>query len=169
MNRSITLPACSVSLARPAFGWDVLGVAGLIALGSLLRFPLPFSPVPVTLQTFAVLLAACVVPANRAALGATLYLALGLAGAPLFATASGATLGYLIAFCFTPYLVSGLGRGALGLIAATGAIYLSGAAWLAFWGGFGPYQALALGVLPFLPGDLLKAAAVYRLVLWWRC
>lgn len=164
----MNITAVSGIASRSFFVWDVLGVAGLIAIGGLLRFPLPFSPVPVTLQTFAVLLTACMVPAPRAALGAGLYLALGLAGAPLFATLSGATLGYLAGFCFTPFVIGRLGAGVPGLMVATGAIYGLGVCWLSYWGGFGISEALAIGVLPFLPGDLLKAAAVYRLVLWWR-
>ena len=138
---------------------DVCGVAGLVALGALIRIPLPFSPVPVTLQTFSVLLAAALVSRERATAGIGLYVALGLLGAPLFAVASGATLGYLIAFLLAPQIVSRFRSPLAGMAAATSLVYLLGAAWLCHWMQLSPVAAVTVGVLPFIPGDLLKLIA----------
>lgn len=163
----------SQSLAQAPAGrqsavFDVLGVAGFVALGALVRIPLPFSPVPVTLQTFSVLVAAFAVGRSRATLGIALYVGLGLAGAPLLAAASWATLGYLMAFVATPYAVARFRNPLFGMCAASLLIYGMGAAWLCVWLGLPVWQALLLGVFPFIPGDLLKLLAAYKVVGWIR-
>ena len=145
-------------------GLEVLAVAALMMLGALARFPLPFSPVPVTLQTFVVLVVPFVIHRHRVSAGMALYLGLGVAGAPLFAVASGATLGYLLAFTASPYIIRSVKSPLLGMSAATLCVYAAGATWLSLWMGISPVQALALGVLPFIPGDLMKLAAARLLV-----
>jgi biotin transport system substrate-specific component len=150
-------PAQSIA-ARSAM-LDILGVAGLMALGALVRFPLPFTPVPVTLQTFVALMAGFAVGPGRATAGVSLYAVLGLAGAPLFAVSSGATLGYLAGFAAVPGVATLFRRRLLGLLAATVVIYALGAGWLCWWASLTPGQAFMMGVLPFLPGDLLKVMA----------
>ncbi len=143
----------------------VLAVAGAMAVGALVRIPLPFSPIPLTLQTVPVLLAAFTVGRTRAFAGILLYIALGLFGVPLFA-AYGPTFGYLVAFAMTPYVATRFRNPATGILCATVAIWLFGATWLAVWLHCSPWQAVALGVLPFIPGDILKAVAAYRLLRW---
>ncbi len=145
---------------------DILGICGLIALGALIRLPLPFTPVPLTLQTFVVLLAPFVVGQRRAFLGIGLYIVLGLAGTPLFAVASGVSLGYLAAFLAVPWVVGRFATPLAGMAAASVLIYALGAGWL--WAGLGlsPGQAAVLGVLPFVPGDLLKVAAAAKAAQW---
>lgn len=143
---------------------EILAVAALMALAALVRFPLPFSPVPVTLQTFMVLVVPFAIDRHRAAAGMALYMGLGLAGVPLFAVASGATLGYLLAFTASPYIIQSAKSPLPGMIAATLCIYAAGAAWLSLWMHISPVQAAVLGVLPFLPGDVVKLAAARLLV-----
>lgn len=142
---------------------DVLAIAGLMALAAQARIPVPFSPAPVTLQTFIVLIAAFLVGAPRASLGMALYVGLGVLGVPLFAVSSGATLGYLLAFLFVPHVVARFRNALAGLAAATALIYLLGSAWLAIALGLTVAQAVAVGVLPFLPGDAVKIAAAWAL------
>ena len=146
--------------------------------------------VPITLQTFAVLLAGAVLGARRGALAVLLYLAVGAAGAPVFAERKagigvlfGATGGYLLAFVLAALVVGWLverirERGlTLTTTAIVGActvatfvvVYPIGATWLKLRLGLSAADALKFGVLPFLLGDILKcfaaavvAAAVHR-------
>lgn len=148
----------------------VCGLALTTALAAHVRLHLPFSPVPVTLQTFVVLLGGAVLGARAGVAGQLLYLGLGVAGAPVFA--GGATLltiptaGYLAAFPMAAWIVGVAAaresRTALplGLLAATALIYLFGSAWLAAWTGQSYGTALTLGALPFIPGDVMKVVAV---------
>ena len=150
------------TLAREAT--IVLTVALAIAASARIVFPLGFTPVPVTAQTFVVLLAGTLVGARRAGGGALTYLALGVAGVPWFAT-GGATLGYVAGFVLAAHVVGRAAdagvlatrRSALAVMAGAHAlIYALGATWLALFLGVGPVAALTLGVVPFLVGDTLK-------------
>jgi biotin transport system substrate-specific component len=155
--------------------------ATLIILGALfvavfaqLKIALPFTPVPLTGQTFAVLLAGAALGAKRGAASMLLYLALGGLGLPVFAGGasglaylSGATLGYIVGFVIAAYVVGrlaerGLERDVrtsiLPFFVGTLVIYLCGVAWLALvLGCIG--QAIVAGILPFLLGDTLKILA----------
>jgi biotin transport system substrate-specific component len=142
---------------------EILAVAGAVALGALIKVRLPFSPVPITLQTFPVLLAGFAVGRWRASAGILLYVLLGLAQAPVFAVSTGPTLGYLLAFIATPWIVMRFENRAFGILAASVAIYALGAGWLCLAYRFTPWQALIAGVAPFLAGDAVKAAAAWQL------
>ncbi len=142
----------------------VLAVAGAVTLGAYVRVPLPAPLPPITLQTLPVLMAGFAVGRSRATAGMLLYLVLGFAGAPIFASPFGPTVGYLLAFALVPAVVTRFRNPAWGLLAGTGAIYVFGAAWLAVWLQCSPWHAVAIGVLPFLPGDALKAVIACRLV-----
>ena len=142
----------------------LLTVALAIAASARIVFPLGFTPVPVTAQTFVVLVAGTLVGARRAGGGALAYLAFGLAGVPWFAT-GGATLGYLAGFVLAAHLVGrAADAGALMtrrsslrvMVLAHATIYALGATWLALVLGVGPVMALTLGVVPFLAGDAVK-------------
>lgn len=145
-----------------------LAAAALIALGA--KVQVPFWPVPMTLQTLAVLvIAAGLGPRlGLAAMGA--YMAAGLAGLPVFAGSperglglaylAGPTTGFLIGMALAMVVTGalargrGLGMGALAMIAGTVAIYVPGVLWLS---AFVPAdQLLAVGVAPFLLGDIVK-------------
>jgi biotin transport system substrate-specific component len=141
--------------------------------------PLPFSPVPVTGQTLAVLLVGALLGSRRGSLAVLAYIAQGLAGLPVFAGGAlgmarllGPTGGYLVGFVAAAFLVGLLAeRGwdrrvlttAAAMMLGNLVIYAIGALWLAPFVG-GPEQALATGVLPFIPGDLVKIAAAALLL-----
>jgi biotin transport system substrate-specific component len=145
----------------------------LIAAGAWAAIPV--GPVPITLQTFFLLLAAPVMR-RRAALPAGLYLLLGALNLPVFHSGLsgigvllGPSGGFLAGF-LPGAAIAGLayeGRSrvlrAAGLAAGTLVIYACGIAWLLLSAGLSLPAALLVGVLPFLPGDLLKGAGVFLL------
>jgi len=152
---------------------DILVItAGALFVAALsqVKIPLPFTPVPLTGQTFAVLLVGAALGAKRGFSSLGLYLVLGALGLPFFAGGQsgltymvGPTLGYLVGFALAAYVVGllaerGLERSIrtsiLPFLAGTAIIYICGAGWLAVL--FGAEKALALGVLPFLVGDAIK-------------
>jgi biotin transport system substrate-specific component len=145
--------------------------SGLVAASAYVRIPLPFTPVPITGQTFAVLFTGAVLGGRRAALALLLYLVEGMAGLPVFAGGAfgavhliGPTGGYLLSYPLAAGCVGKLAergwdrtpaRAAAAMTIASLIILLTGVLWLApFVGGVG--SAIAKGLLPFLPGDLIK-------------
>ncbi|GAA4425200.1 biotin transporter BioY [Georgenia halophila] len=151
--------------------------AGLVAGIGQLAVPLPFTPVPLTLGTFAVLLVGAALGPVRAALSVALLLAVGVAGAPVFADGAsgwalasfGYALGYLPAAALLGHLARrgadrSVARTAAAAIAATAVIYLPGVAWLMAFTGVGMVEALAIGVVPFLIGDAVKAVGAALLL-----
>lgn len=134
-----------------------------LALTAHARVYLPLSPVPVTLQTFVVLLAGPLLGWRKASAAVLAYLLLGLAGAPFFTASAGITAGYLAAFLAAPWVVTRFDRPVVGMAAATGLIYLLGAGWLMTALGLSPVQAIAGGVLPFVAGDVVKLAGAAAL------
>jgi len=157
-------------LRREWSGWarDVAlaFIAGyVLALSARFRVSVPFSPVPVTGQTFIVLLTGALLGRRVGLLSVGAYLVAGGLGLPFFAggTLAGPTGGYLLGFAASVALVStliekGWGRRpvtvAFALLLGTMVIYLFGLPWLALF--VGPQRVLALGLLPFVIGDLLK-------------
>lgn len=162
----------------------VVGFALFTALAAQISIPLGFTPVPLTGQTFAVLVAGSVLGAGRGAASQALYFALGLVGLPFYAdgqggweAGTGSTLGYLVGFVVAAALigyqaerradrniVSSVSSMAMGSIV----IYVFGAAWLSRHLGV-PVAvsdpavsegrtALSMGVTPFLVGDVIKMA-----------
>jgi len=162
-----------------AAGW--LRDLTLIVLGSLfvaalaqIKIPLPFTPVPLTGQTFGVLLLGAVLGSKRGAASMALYIAFGAIGLPVFAGGasgltylSGATLGYLIGFVFAAYAIGllaerGLERSVrtsiIPFLVGTIVIYICGVTWLAYvMGSFS--KAMSAGLVPFLIGDAIKLTA----------
>lgn len=151
-----------------------LGFVVATAAAAHVRIPLPFTPVPITLQTAVVLLAGGVLGGAWGCVAMAAYLAAGVAGAPVFAgdhsggaaTLLGATGGYLLAFAVVPAIVArtlppeaGWLRAAAVLLAASGIVLLWGMLQLALVLGHSLDRAFALGVAPFLVGDVLKVAA----------
>jgi biotin transport system substrate-specific component len=148
----------------------------LVAICAHVSVPLWFTPVPLTLQTFAVLLLALLLSPGAAAASLILYLAEGAAGLPVFSPQSpsgmlhllGPTGGYLLSYPLaaglTSYLRLRLAQGgfAASLLSATAGsvvILASGAAWLAILIHQPAASILSLAVLPFVPGDILKIVA----------
>ncbi len=150
----------------------VLAASLVTAAAAQLEIRLPWTPVPVTGQTFAVLLTGAVLGARRAALAQALYLAEGALGLPVFAAGSagalalvGPTGGYLLSFPLAAATVGALcERGWDRRFASMLAAMLLGscvvfAFGLAVLSRFVPAPSLlAQGLLPFVPGDLAKAA-----------
>ncbi|HLO32601.1 MAG TPA: biotin transporter BioY, partial [Anaerolineales bacterium] len=171
-----------------AAGW--LRDAILILLGALfvaalaqIEIPLPFTPVPITGQTFGVLLVGAALGSKRGAASLASYLAMGMFGLPFFAGGAhgldiviGATGGYLVGFILAAYVIGLLAERGLErsvrtsiilFLVGTLMIYVCGVSWLAMvLGGLG--KAIAAGLLPFLIGDAIKliAASLVLPVAW---
>lgn len=172
----VYLLALTTQLSSRGLARDVtLVVAGtlLLALSAQLIIPLPFTPVPVTGQTFAVLIAAAALGWRRGFSSVLLYVGLGAAGLPVFAdvSSSPASDGYLLGFALAALVVGWLAeRGwdrrldtsVLAMLAGEVATYLGGLSWLAHFVGWS--HVLAYGLLPFLPGDAVKLAAAALLL-----
>jgi biotin transport system substrate-specific component len=153
----------------------VVAAAALTALAAQWRIQLPFTPVPITGQTFAVLLTGAALGWKLGAAGQLLYLAVGVLGAPVFTEASGgvevlqgATGGYLIGFVFAAGLVGWMAEHRqdrtfatmfTAFIVGSMAIYVFGVVGLIMATGWSVTEAVERGVVPFLLGDLIKAAA----------
>jgi len=148
----------------------LLGALFVAALAQV-EIPLPFTPVPITGQTFGVLLVGAALGSKRGALSLASYLALGVFGWPFFAggtygldVVTGATGGYLIGFVLSAFVIGllaerGLERSIrtslIPFMAGTMIIYICGVAWLSIvLGSFS--NAIAAGLLPFLLGDAIK-------------
>ena len=152
----------------------------LTALGALVRIPLPFTPVPITLQTFFVLLAGAVLGKSRGAASQGLYIVLGIFGVPLFALWGsgisylfGPTTGYLVGFIVATYIIGNVAQRRPDNAAAVGSamivgsfvILLCGTLWLKALLGVTILEAFVLGALPFLAGDIIKSIAACMLYL----
>ena len=162
---------------RQGFATTTLVDAALVLAGSLavavsaqLQYVLPFTPVPITGQTLAVLLVGATLGSRRGALAMAAYLAEGAAGLPVFAGGGmglpwllGPTAGYLWSLPVAAWLVGwlaerGWDRSFLGATAAmligNGVIYFLALPWLAAF--VGPDRVAATGLFPFVLGDLIK-------------
>jgi biotin transport system substrate-specific component len=148
----------------------VVGSA-LMALCAHVSFPLLFSPVPFTLQTFGLLVIALTMGPERACAAMVLYLIEGAAGLPVFSPAgpggiaqlAGPTGGFLMVYPFAAYLAGSLfslrkniAFAYLGAIAATTLFLASGLLWFKVVMHVSFAQAFALAVAPFLPGEIIK-------------
>ena len=164
------VPASTAARARVRDVALVLGGAALTGAAAQLVVPVPGSPVPVTGQTFAVLLVGASLGARRGLLSLLVYTLAGLAGMPWFlggTSGVGATFGYLVGMMVAATLVGALARRggdrsawrtagtmALGNLA----IYAVGVPYLAFATHISLVEALVVGVVPFVLGDALKMA-----------
>jgi biotin transport system substrate-specific component len=157
---------------------DLLLVAAgvlLVAASAQIVLPLPFSPVPITGQTFAVLLVGSAFGASRGAVTMLAYLAIGMVGVPVFAglesgwgAMAAPSAGYLVGMLGAAYVVGRLAdrgwdrsvrRMVLAMLVGNAVIYAFGVTWLGVSLGIGVDQAIVLGALPFLVGDAVKVAA----------
>ncbi len=165
---------------RNALLYDILLVLGgsiLLSLSARISIYLPFSPVPITGHSFAVLLIGMLYGRNRGALTIITYICAGIGGLPVFAGGgagplyiAGPTGGYLAGFIAAAFIAGSLAeRGwdrhfltaALAMLIADIAVFIPGVLWLALYSGWG--QSLALGFYPFITGDTVKIilAAVF--------
>jgi biotin transport system substrate-specific component len=163
----------------------VLAAVALTAVCAQISFYLPGNPVPVTGQTFAVLLSGAALGANRGASAMLLYVLLGTVGLPVFADGNhgvdivtGASGGYLIGFLAAGWVVGRLAEArfdrtpvkALPLfLVGSALVYGIGVPWLAISADQSLGWALSNGFVDFIPGDLVKAAAAAGLLpLAWK-
>jgi biotin transport system substrate-specific component len=161
----------------------MLGVAMFvvfISLGAFVRVPLPFTPVPLTLQTFFVLLGPALMGRRLGITAQLSYIALGVLGVPVFTGAGsgflylfgptgGYLMGFILASMFIGYFI-GFGKNRISLILGVfiiaDLILLScGAIWLKTIFKLSFKDSFSMGFLPFLSGDLLKIMAVTALYL----
>ncbi len=149
----------------------IIGGSLLVGLSAQIAIPLPFSPVPVTGQTFAVLLVGALLGPRRAALSMLAYLLSGAAGLPVFALAQagpavllGPRGGYIVGFVAAAYITGLLAEKGwdrriattiLAMICGNIAIYTFGLLWLCCLIGINK-TILVIGLYPFIVGDLLK-------------
>jgi biotin transport system substrate-specific component len=158
----------------------VLAFALATALAAQIRIPLPSTPVPITLQTAAVLLAGVTLGARLGTISMALYVGLGVVGYSVFATGrlgleslAGPTAGYLLGFVAAQWVLGALTRpgqgGALrtlsALLAGHAVVFAFGLAWLSVWGGYGPHETIEKGLAPFLAGTVIKTLASWPLAL----
>lgn len=146
--------------------------AGFVALAAQFEIKLWFTPVPITGQTFAVLLVGASLGALRGATSLSLYFLVGLAGAPIYAGGEGgwewvkgATGGYLVGFILAAAVTGWLAErrwdrrfnsAVAAMLTGSVVIYACGLPWLAHIANTGLEDTLELGLYPFVVGDLLK-------------
>lgn len=160
--------------------FGVLTFVVLTALGAFVRIPLPFTPVPLTLQTFFVLLCGACLSDNLGVLTQSSYIFLGVLGLPVFTQAAsglpylfGPTGGYIFGFVLANLFISSfikLGKHKLFLIffilCIADLIILSlGTFWLKLIFGYPIKKLFLIGFIPFIPGDFLKAGLA-SLIFW---
>jgi biotin transport system substrate-specific component len=142
------------------------------SLGAFVRIPLPFSPVPLTLQTFFVLLSGAFLGSGLGAVTQLSYIFLGLVGIPIFSGAGsgllyffGPTGGYLLGFILAALFIGRFIKYAGNNLLYTLAVFClgdlmllaSGVIWLKVIFGYSWDKLWLIGFLPFLAGDLVKA------------
>jgi biotin transport system substrate-specific component len=187
MSTERPVPASSVvvSTAAPSAWLRSIGIvllaSAFVALCAHVALPLYFTPVPLTLQPFAVLVLGLLLSPRLAAVSLIAYLAEGALGLPVFAPGPagaagmahllGPTAGYLLAYPIVAMLISFHYRrsrpGFLSALVSAGLgsllILSIGALWLALLTHAPARVVLAQAVLPFLPGDVLKVVAAASL------
>ena len=163
--------------ASPALRYAVPVLLGVVLLAVSARIQIPFWPVPMTLQTLAVLAIGAACGARLGAATVLAYIAAGVAGLPVFAGGAGLaylagpTGGFLVGFVAAAWIVGyfadrGYGRSIVGalavLIVADAAIFAVGVGWLSTI--IGPDKAIAAGLVPFVPAEILKIGVAAA---WW--
>lgn len=175
-EKVMTIPSIVIDrLVRGRAAADMLLVvsaSALIAIAAQVAIPLPFTPVPLTLQPLAVIFIGVALGSTRGAAAAALYLLEGISGLPVFAQGHGgplwllgATAGFLYSYPIAAWVAgfvsergwgSSIVRAITGMLLALGVIYLGGWSWLAML--TDPRTAFAAGVAPFVLADIVKVA-----------
>jgi biotin transport system substrate-specific component len=168
----------------------IVGATAFVAACAHISFPLPFTPVPLTLQNFAVILVGMALGPVAGFSAMVLYLAEGALGLPVFTPYSAGGIAHLLSptggFLFSYPLAAAVAgwvvramrpvttrfRGALiASITATLPIFLLGAGWFSYYAHHNAYATWALAVAPFIPGEIIKvtaAAGLYSTFQRWR-
>jgi biotin transport system substrate-specific component len=162
--------------SRVTAGVLVIAAAAITALAAQWEIHLSFTPVPITGQTFAVLLTGAALGAKLGAAGQTLYVGLGAVGLPVYsggaagweAAQAGGTTGYLFGFIVAAAVVGFMAERRqdrtfatmfTAFIAGSFIIYLFGVAGLMLTFDMSATEAIVAGVVPFVLGDIIKAAS----------
>lgn len=181
-----TLPAEQVVTGASLAGKiaAVVGASLFMAACAHVAIPLPWTPVPITLQTFGVLLIGLILGSRMGFAALALYLLEGAAGLPVFSPAGpggvaqliGPTGGFLMAYPFAAY-VAGFARenikqawtaNVAAWLCASGLVFIFGASWFALLTKQTFFTTLNMAVFPFLPGDVLKSFAAIAIAEGWR-
>lgn len=163
------------SIKKHALIYEISLITGgvlLLSLSAQLAVRLTFSPVPITMQTLAVVLIGALYGSSRGAVAVASYVSAGAMGLPVFAGGAfgiahlaGPTGGYLFGFIAAAWLTGFLAENGwdrklwtslIAMTAGTAAIFAFGIAWLGIFVGYD--NVIALGLLPFIPGAIMKLA-----------
>ena len=181
-------PVAQVLIASESRSVNLAKQAGIVICASLFvavcaHITLPLTPVPLTLQNFAVLLVGLALGSRRGFAALALYLAEGASGLPVFNPAGpggiaqmlGPTGGYLMAYPLVAMLAGWIAergsksfvRFAVAALAAEVLLFASGVSWLVLWLHSSFLKAAAFGLYPFVPAEIMKimiaGAAAVRL------
>jgi len=168
LTKTLTTPLPVSSAIVKVMG--VLSFAILTALGAYIAIPLPFTPVPITLQTLFVLLSGAILGAIEGSLSQILYITIGALGMPVYAGATGGfahilgpTGGYLIGFVISSFIAGIMCKRStrawkvfFGFSIAELPIFLLGLTFLATFTHSNLIVTLKMGLLPFIPGEIIK-------------
>lgn len=157
-------------------------VLGSLFLGCISQLSVPLQPVPITMQTLGVFILACLQGGKKASLSCLLYLVQASVGLPVLAGMIsnplwmvGTTAGYLAGFPIAAYIIGTLVERketptvlwtTFSIICGQLVLYTLGTTWLATFIGF--EKAFVLGVLPFVPGAVLKIAIASSASVGWK-
>ena len=142
-----------------------LGFAIITALSAQIRVVIPISPVPITGQTFVVLLAGLVLGSTFGAVSMLMYLFIGMSGLPFFsagvaglAILKSPTIGYIIGFFLAANVIGRFAnKPILGIALGSVLIYICGVIGLILILNVSVSNAITIGVVPFIIGDVIKS------------
>ncbi|MDB5036576.1 MAG: hypothetical protein JWQ35_104 [Bacteriovoracaceae bacterium] len=178
----------TLSSTRSTFSWKAASIqlaqiclfTALTALAAQIRFPLPGNPVPITLQSLAVILSGAFLGSRKGALSQILLIVLGSAGLAVFSQPNpgyivllGPTGGYIFGFVLAAYVSGWISENTpktsftnrnIQLFLASLFIFLPGVVWLKTYTGQSLTHAIQLGFVPFIVGDLVKTVIAASIV-----
>ena len=142
-----------------------LGFAILTALSAQIRIVIPISPVPITGQTFIVLLSGLILGSTFGAISMLMYLFIGMSGLPFFsagvaglAILKSPTIGYIVGFFLAAYVIGAFAtKPIVAILLGSVTIYIAGVSGLMIILNTSLSNAIAIGVVPFLIGDAIKS------------